>query len=128
MKAKGSGLVITSQGDVIVTPLGIKPFTAPPSPTRHQATYFDKTGNPIVSDKIQMATLTADSLIITRPDDWHLHVRDGPALRSVVPQSAKHFKRAVIMPNLKPPVTTARQVLATAGYTRLTSLPPFQGK
>jgi len=75
-----------------------------------------------------MAVHTADSLTIIRPDDWHLHVRDGPALRSVVPQSAKHFKRAVIMPNLRPPVTTARQVWATAGYTRLISLLPFQGK
>src|SRR5881398_1025112 len=53
-------------------------------------------------------TSPADTtLTITRPDDWHLHVRDGTALASVVPHSAAQFGRALIMPNLKPPVTTA---------------------
>ena len=51
-------------------------------------------------------------LVITRPDDWHLHVRDGEALRTVVPHTAAQFGRAIIMPNLKPPVTTAAQALA----------------
>jgi dihydroorotase len=51
-------------------------------------------------------------LTITRPDDWHLHVRDGAAMAAVVPQSAAQFARAVIMPNLKPPVTTAAQAVA----------------
>ena len=50
-----------------------------------------------------------DSLTITRPDDWHLHVRDGDALKTVVPHTAAQFGRAVIMPNLKPPVTTVAQ-------------------
>ena len=54
---------------------------------------------------------TMDTLIITRPDDWHLHVRDGEAMRSVVPHTAAQFGRAIIMPNLKPPVTTAEQAL-----------------
>ena len=59
------------------------------------------------------ATLTTmDTLTITRPDDWHLHVRDGEALRTVVPHTAAQFARAIIMPNLKPPVTTAEQALA----------------
>ena len=49
-------------------------------------------------------------LVIKRPDDWHLHLRDGSGLQSVVPHSAHHFARAVIMPNLQPPVTTAQQV------------------
>ena len=53
-----------------------------------------------------------DELIITRPDDWHLHVRDGLALRTVVPHTAAQFGRAIIMPNLKPPVTTAAQAVA----------------
>ena len=53
-----------------------------------------------------------DELTITRPDDWHLHVRDGAALRAVVPHSARQFGRAIIMPNLQPPVTTAAQALA----------------
>jgi dihydroorotase len=51
-------------------------------------------------------------ITITRPDDWHLHVRDGAAMAAVVPQSAAQFGRAVIMPNLKPPVTTAAQAVA----------------
>ena len=51
-------------------------------------------------------------LTITRPDDWHLHVRDGGALNTVVPHTAAEFGRAIIMPNLKPPVTTAAQALA----------------
>ena len=58
------------------------------------------------------ATKTATSLTITRPDDWHLHVRDGDALKTVVPHTAAQFGRAVIMPNLRPPVTTAAQALA----------------
>jgi dihydroorotase len=51
-------------------------------------------------------------ITITRPDDWHLHVRDGAALHTVVPHTAAQFGRAIIMPNLKPPVTTAEQALA----------------
>ena len=53
-----------------------------------------------------------DELTITRPDDWHLHVRDGAVLAAVVPDTARQFGRAIIMPNLKPPVTTAAQALA----------------
>jgi dihydroorotase len=52
------------------------------------------------------------TLSLTRPDDWHLHVRDGDALRTVVPHSAAQFGRAVIMPNLRPPVTTTSAALA----------------
>ena len=52
------------------------------------------------------------SLTITRPDDWHLHVRDGEALHTVVPHTAAQFGRAIIMPNLRPPVTTAAQAVA----------------
>ena len=59
-----------------------------------------------------MTTAPLDTLTITRPDDWHLHVRDGEALRTVVPHTAAQFGRAIIMPNLKPPVTTAEQALA----------------
>ena len=51
-------------------------------------------------------------LNILRPDDWHLHVRDGAHLASVVPFTARQFARAVIMPNLKPPVTTVAQAAA----------------
>jgi len=51
-------------------------------------------------------------LTLIRPDDWHLHVRDGAALQHVVPHTARRFKRAIIMPNLKPPVTTTEQALA----------------
>ena len=52
------------------------------------------------------------SLTITRPDDWHLHLRDGDALSTVVPHTAAQFARAIVMPNLKPPVTTAAQAAA----------------
>ena len=60
-----------------------------------------------------MAAMTAaqDTLTITRPDDWHLHVRDGAPLHTVVPHTAAQFGRAIIMPNLRPPVTTALQAL-----------------
>jgi dihydroorotase len=51
-------------------------------------------------------------ITLTRPDDWHLHVRDGDALHTVVPHTAAQFGRAIIMPNLRPPVTTAAQALA----------------
>ncbi len=51
-------------------------------------------------------------ITITRPDDWHLHVRDGDAMATVVPHTAAQFGRAIIMPNLKPPVTTAAQAMA----------------
>ena len=58
-------------------------------------------------------TLTmTTSLTLTRPDDWHLHVRDGAALQTVVPHTAAQFGRAIIMPNLKPPVTTAALAMA----------------
>ncbi len=52
------------------------------------------------------------ALTIARPDDWHLHVRDGAAMAAVVPHSARQFARAVIMPNLRPPITTTAQALA----------------
>jgi dihydroorotase len=55
---------------------------------------------------------SATAITITRPDDWHLHVRDGTALAAVVPHTAAQFGRAVIMPNLKPPITTAAMALA----------------
>jgi len=45
-------------------------------------------------------------LTLTQPDDWHLHLRDGDALRAVLPDTARRFARAIVMPNLKPPVTT----------------------
>ena len=53
-----------------------------------------------------------DTLTLTRPDDWHLHLRDGDALRAVVPHSARQFARAIVMPNLRPPVTSTAQALA----------------
>ncbi|MDO5058425.1 MAG: dihydroorotase [Neisseria sp.] len=53
-----------------------------------------------------------NTLTITRPDDFHLHVRDGEALKAVVPYTARQMGRALIMPNLKPPVTTVEQALA----------------
>jgi dihydroorotase len=49
---------------------------------------------------------------ITRPDDWHLHLRDGAMLRAVLPETTRHFARAIVMPNLVPPVVTAADAMA----------------
>ena len=51
------------------------------------------------------------SLTITRPDDWHLHLRDGAAMAAVLPATARQFARAIVMPNLKPAVVTAAQAM-----------------
>jgi dihydroorotase len=67
--------------------------------------------------------MTASTLTIARPDDWHLHLRDGEAMQSVVGATARVFARAVVMPNLRPPVTTIAQ--AAAYRERIvTALPP----
>ncbi|MFM2067725.1 MAG: hypothetical protein RLZZ584_2634 [Pseudomonadota bacterium] len=61
------------------------------------------------------SSTTTDTLRITRPDDWHLHLRDGAALAAVLPHTAAQFGRAIVMPNLKPPVTTTALALAYRG-------------
>ncbi len=61
--------------------------------------------------------MTPTTLTITRPDDWHLHLRDGELMAHVLPHTARCFGRAVVMPNLKPPVTTA--AAARAYYDRI---------
>ncbi|MES2632298.1 MAG: dihydroorotase [Pseudomonadota bacterium] len=61
-------------------------------------------------------------ITITRPDDWHLHVRDGEPMKTVVPHSAAQFGRAIIMPNLRPPITTA--AMATAYRERILAAVP----
>ena len=53
-----------------------------------------------------------NEITITRPDDWHVHLRDGDVLKTVVPHTAAEFGRAIVMPNLKPPLTTAAQAAA----------------
>jgi dihydroorotase len=58
-----------------------------------------------------------NSITLTRPDDWHLHLRDGTALAAVLPDTARRFARAIVMPNLKPPVTTV--ALAAAYRERI---------
>ncbi|MGI9026110.1 MAG: dihydroorotase [Burkholderiaceae bacterium] len=77
--------------------------------------------------------LRMDHLTLTRPDDWHLHLRDGDAMRAVLPHSARQFARAIVMPNLKPPVATveaasayrARIIAAASTYgTKSTSFEP----
>ena len=78
-----------------------------------------------------MAAMTAapNTLTITRPDDWHLHVRDGEPLHTVVPHTAAQFGRAIIMPNLRPPVTTAESdsfmdtTPTTSPFLLITGLP-----
>ncbi len=56
--------------------------------------------------------MTAPTLTLTRPDDWHLHLRDGAAMAAVLPATARQFARAIVMPNLRPPLTTAAAALA----------------
>jgi len=58
------------------------------------------------------AKLSPNTLTITRPDDWHLHLRDGSVLADVLPHTAAQFARAIVMPNLKPPVTTTAMASA----------------
>jgi dihydroorotase len=57
-------------------------------------------------------SITPETLSLACPDDWHVHLRDGAALRDVVPYTARQFARAIVMPNLRPPVTTVAQALA----------------
>jgi dihydroorotase len=59
-----------------------------------------------------LSTLAPRRLTLTRPDDWHLHLRDGDAMADVLPLTARQFARAIVMPNLKPPVVTTAQALA----------------
>src|ERR1700726_1901314 len=65
----------------------------------------------------------ADTITLRRPDDWHVHFRDGAMLRAVLPLTARQFGRAVVMPNLVPPVT---DVAAARGYREriLSAFPP----
>jgi dihydroorotase len=62
------------------------------------------------------------TITLTRPDDWHLHLRDGAALAAVLPDTARQFARAIVMPNLRPPVTTA--ALAAAYRERILAALP----
>ena len=64
-----------------------------------------------------------DTLTITRPDDWHVHFRDGAAMQSVLPDTARVFARAIAMPNLKPPVTTVDDAAAYRARL-LAAVPP----
>ena len=57
-------------------------------------------------------------LTIARPDDWHLHIRDGEMMAAVLAYTARQFARAIIMPNLKPPITTAAMAAAYRERTR----------
>ncbi len=59
-----------------------------------------------------LSVMTIQNITLPQPDDWHLHLRDDSALNTTVPDSARYFKRAIIMPNLQPPVTTTEQALA----------------
>lgn len=64
----------------------------------------------------------SQTLTLRRPDDWHLHLRDGAMLRAVLPETTRHFARAIIMPNLVPPVVTAAQ--ASAYHARILAARP----
>lgn len=61
---------------------------------------------------MQIQPNSPSSITLTRPDDWHLHLRDGAVLASVLPHTARQFARAIIMPNLRPPVTSTEHAIA----------------
>ena len=67
--------------------------------------------------------MNRDILTLRRPDDWHVHLRDGAMLNMVVPYTARQFARAIVMPNLRPPVTTT----AAAGAYRTRILEALPG-
>ncbi|SAL44245.1 dihydroorotase [Caballeronia terrestris] len=71
------------------------------------------------------STQSPATLTIARPDDWHLHVRDGAMLAAVLPHTARQFGRAIIMPNLRPPVTTT--AMAAAYRERILAALPKEG-
>ncbi|MEK7360517.1 MAG: dihydroorotase [Pseudomonadota bacterium] len=73
-----------------------------------------------------MPTLPPQVLTLTRPDDWHLHLRDGAALAAVLPHTARQFARAIVMPNLLPPVTTV--ALADAYRRRILAALPANSR
>ena len=68
---------------------------------------------------------TTDTLTIRRPDDWHLHLRDGDMLNTVAPFTARQFARAIVMPNLSPPVTTVEAAQAYRERILAASAPGF---
>jgi dihydroorotase len=68
---------------------------------------------------------SVDSVTLARPDDWHLHLRDGAVLAAVLPHTARQFGRAIIMPNLRPPVTTTE--MAAAYRERILAALPKDG-
>ena len=69
-----------------------------------------------ITESKTSATTTAgasiDRIELTRPDDWHLHLRDGEYLPAVLPHTVRQFARAIVMPNLRPPVTTTAMAMA----------------
>lgn len=73
-----------------------------------------------------MTTSPVTSLEIIRPDDWHLHFRDGDFLKTTVNATARVFKRAIVMPNLKPPITTTKQALEYRGRIQAAAKPAYQ--
>jgi dihydroorotase len=79
-----------------------------------------KADNPSSIDRREFIKL--DEIKIKRPDDWHLHLRDGDMMRAVLPFTAKLYGRAIIMPNLKPPITTVKD--ATAYRQRILDCSP----
>ncbi|MBL8653152.1 MAG: amidohydrolase family protein, partial [Alphaproteobacteria bacterium] len=67
-----------------------------------------------------------DRIVIARPDDWHVHLRDGAMLDAVAPYTARQFARAIVMPNLVPPVTTAAAASAYRDRIRKAAGPGFE--
>src|ERR1700691_2770567 len=74
-------------------------------------------------DSPSMRDMTRQSVTLIRPDDWHVHLRDGALLAAVLPFTARQFGRAIVMPNLVPPITTVAAARAYQARIRA-ALPP----
>src|SRR4051812_49451709 len=62
--------------------------------------------------RLRLTAREMTRITITRPDDWHLHLREGEHMKAVLPDTVRRFARAIVMPNLRPPVTTTVAALA----------------
>src|SRR5215212_9899740 len=78
-------------------------------PQRHR---LGKRFVPRIGDLAWPGGTMTNRITIRKPDDWHLHVRDGAMLKAVLPYTAKNFGRAILMPNLVPPVRTTKDAIA----------------
>ncbi|KAG2248898.1 hypothetical protein Bca52824_088526 [Brassica carinata] len=95
-----AALFASIESGILLSLVMIKSVASPCSGFVSQKLKFDRSCKKVKQRAVRM------ELTVTQPDDWHLHLRDGDLLQAVVPNSASNFRRAIVKPNLKPPVTT----------------------